>query len=331
LDEAVYERREFTEHWAHEASIVPVETWPLLRHRHERYRVRPYGFESVLEQQSDYVEWVLREVGSRGPVGADDLPGPEGLDRRVVHSWFGTVPRIVLETHFGYGRLAVTRRRDDFSRTYDLADRVIPRQHHERRLDHEEQQRELLLIAARGHGVGTAEDLADYWRMLIREARARLAELVESGGLRAVRVEGWRQAAYVLPDARVPQRIESAALLSPFDPVVWYRPRALRLFDFEYRVEIFFPAAQRRWGCYVLPFLFGERLAARVDLRAERRASQLEVRGTSIEEGVDAEAVAAALARELKTMAEWLGLERVAIVSRKSFGRLLAAAVRAVH
>ncbi|MBI3471430.1 MAG: YcaQ family DNA glycosylase [Candidatus Solibacter usitatus] len=326
LDDVVYRRREFTEQWAHEASILPVETWPLLRHRMEKWRVRPWGFEKFMGRNPGYVEWVLEQVRSRGPLTAAELPAPEGTDRRIPGAWV-TVPRAALEAHFGRGVLAAAGRRPDFSRVYDLAERVLPPQVRGRKVEREEAQRELLRRAARAHGVSLADDLADYYRMPAREARPRLAELVETGELQQVRVEGWRQPAYLDPQARLPRRIDAAALLSPFDPVIWRRARAARLFDFEYRVEIFFPAAKRRWGFYVLPFLLGDRLVARVDLKADRAQRRLLVLAAYLEPHAAPRAVAAALARELRTMADWLDLDSVAVGRRGDFSRALAAAV----
>src|SRR5207249_1437121 len=155
LDEVVYRGREFTEQWAHEASIVPVETWPLLRHRMEKHRARPRGFDSFMKKNPAYVEKVLEEVRARGPLAADDLPGPESRSRRIP-AWIGTVPRAVLEAHFGRGVLAVAGRRPNYARTFDLAERHLPAEHYERRETHEEAQRALLRLAARAHGVGTA-------------------------------------------------------------------------------------------------------------------------------------------------------------------------------
>jgi uncharacterized protein YcaQ len=155
------------------------------------------------------------------------------------------------------------------------------------------------------------------------EARPRLAELVESGALAQVRVEGWREPAYLDREAQAPQQINRSALLAPFDPVVWFRPRAARLFDFEYRLEIFVPKAERRWGYYVLPFLHGDRIVARVDLRADRAAKKLVVAAAYLEPGAEAEATAAALAAELETLAGWLTLDRVAVERRSLFERLL--------
>jgi uncharacterized protein YcaQ len=341
LDDLIYRRREFTEQWAHERSIVPVETWPLLRHRMEKHRVRPWGFEKFLEKRADYMDWVMKEIRSRGPLTADDLPEPESVpelasrwnvsreSRRMTDKWGWSmaIKTQVMEAHFGFGRLAVAERRPNFARVYDLAERVLPQKFFRHKVKREEAQRELLRLAARSHGLGTAGDLADYYRMPIREARQRLAELVEAGELHEVQVEGWREPAYLHPEARLPARIDAAALLSPFDPVIWTRARAARLFGFDYRIEIFVPEAKRKWGYYVLPFLLGERLVARVDLKADRIKRCLLVQAAHLEAKVERGAVAHALAAELWTMARWLGLDSVAVSRRGDLARSLAAAV----
>jgi len=327
LDRLVYRSGEFTEHWAHEASIVPTETWPLLRYRRDEHRVRPWGFEKFLSANPTYVASVLEAVRSRGPLRADELPHLPGASRKLEHSWFGTVPRAVLEAHFGRGALAVAAREQDFARRYDLAERVVPAEHHGRAVEREEAQRQLLLQAVRAHGLGTAADLADYFRMPVRAARPRLAELLASGALREARVEGWREPAYLHPDSG-PARIEARSLLSPFDPVVWFRPRTRRLFGFDYRFEIFVPAGKRRWGAYVLPFLFGDRLVARVDLKSDRVARRLLVVGAWLEAGADRATVASALAAELRDWAAWLALRSVVVGRRGDLARTLSAALR---
>jgi len=324
LDQLVYRRREFTEQWAHEASIVPVETWPLLRHRMQKHRVRPWGFEKFMAESPDYVEDVLNRVRASGPIGADDLPRAAGISHRLSEGWSYTVPRATLEAHFGRGMLAIALRRPDFSRLYDLAERVIPVEHHNRSIALEDAQRGLLRLAARAHGVGTLRDLADYYRMPVREARPRIAELAEAGDLREVRVEGWREPAYLHSDFKLPQRIDRASLLSPFDPVVWFRPRTARLFQFDYRIEIYFPREKRRWGYYVLPFLLGDRLVARVDLKAERPSRCLQVLAAYLEPHAKPGEVAEALAAELHILAAWLGLEIVTVRRHNSFAKTLA-------
>jgi uncharacterized protein YcaQ len=329
LDDLVYRRREFTEQWAREASIVPMDCWPLLEHRRQRFRVQPRGFGPVLEREAAYVARVLAEVAERGALTADQLDHPEGMDRRV-HSWFGTVPRVVLEAHFGRGLMAIAARRPNFARAYDLAERIVPEAHRLRRVDVHEAQRELLLRAARASGVAAAADLADYFRMPVRDARPRLSELVERGALRLVHVEGWREAAYLHPQARLPARVRACTLLAPFDPLIWFRRRTARLFGFDYRLEVFVPDEKRRWGAYVLPFLMGDRLVARVDVRTDRARRRLRVLAAFVEAHADPEAVAAALALELCTMARWLELTHVVVERRGGLARALGAAVRAV-
>jgi uncharacterized protein YcaQ len=328
LDDLINRRREFMEQWAHEASILPVESWPLLRHRMQAHRVRPYGFESFMGKCPEYVDGVLAEVRARGPLSADELSEPEGIPRRIIGAWIGTVPRAVLEAHFGRGLLAVAERRPNFARVYDLAERIIPREHYRRKVDREDAQRELIRLAARSHGVGTAADLADYYRMPIREARRRIRELVNARELREVRVEDWREPAYLHPKARTPSRIEASSLLSPFDPLVWFRPRVSRLFGFDYRIEIFVPQSKRKWGYYVLPFLLGDRLVARVDLKLNRKDNRLTVPAAHIERGMKLGTVAGALAAELRLLAAWLGAGSVTVGRRGRLARALAAAVR---
>jgi hypothetical protein len=308
FDKLIYSTGEFAEHWAHEISIVPAETWPLLRYRRETDRVRPWGFAKVLEERADYAAWVLEEVRQRGPLAADDLPPPDGASARIPGCWIGTVQRGVLEAHFLRGSLAAAGRRSDFSRLYDLAERLIPAEHHSRQVDHDQGRRALLLQAAKAHAVGTAKDLADYFRMPMREALPGLRELVESGQLEEARVEGWREAAYLDPKAALPRKIEAAALLSPFDPLIWCRPRVLRLFGFEYRLEVFIPPKKRQYGFYVLPFLLGEKLVARVDLKTDRVNGRLRVLGTWFE-GRKTAAVRDALSAELRVLGEWLKLK----------------------
>lgn len=306
FDELIYGSGEFAEHWAHEISIIPAKTWPLLRYRRETDRIRPWGFAKVLEEHAGYAAWVLEEVRRRGPLAAADLPPPEGVARRIPGAWIGSATRGVLEAHFLRGTLAAAGRRSDFSRLYDLTERLIPAEHRAHPVEFDEARRALLLQAARAHGVGTAKDLADYFRMPVGEARPRLRELVEAGQLHQARVEGWREVAYLDPRAEAPPSIQAAALLSPFDPLIWCRPRVERLFGFHYRVEIFVPPEKRRYGFYVLPFLFGEKLVARVDLKADRASGRLRVLGKWFE-GRETAAAAAALSAEIRLLEDWLG------------------------
>jgi uncharacterized protein YcaQ len=329
LDDLTYGRRLLTEQWAHEASIVPVETWPLLRHRMEAHRLRPWGFEHELARHPGYAGQVLEAVRARGPLAAEDLEHPPGSERRLAIDWYGTFPRATLEAFFGRGLLAVAGRLRNMARRYDLAERVLPAEVLARQVTPDEARRALLAIAASAHGVGTVRDLADYFRMRTAEAAPRLAELVEAGTLRPVRVEGWREPALLHAGAVLPRRVEAAALLSPFDPLVWFRPRALRLFGLEHRLEIYTPAAKRRWGYYVLPLLLGDRLVARLDLRADREGGRLLVLATHLEPGHRAAEVAGPLAGELDLLAAWLGLSGVRVARRGALAAPLAAELRA--
>lgn len=330
LHELVYRDREFLEQWAHEASIVPADAWPLLAHRRRRHRVRPWGFEEFLEALPGFYDRVLEEVRRHGPLGADDLPEPDTpIPRRLEDKWgWGLkLKRQFLEAHFGFGRLAIADRLPNFARRYDLAERIVPAEHFGRSLEPAAAQRELLLRAARAHGVGSARDLADYWRMPIGEARRRLEELVAADELELVEVEGRAKPAFLHPGARLPRRVEARALLSPFDPLVWCRPRIARLFGFEYAIEIYVPESKRRWGYYVLPFLLGDRLVARVDLKADRQRGRLLAPAAWIEAGADGPTVAGALADELRLLAGWLELDRIEVGRRGDLARPLAAAL----
>ena len=331
LDELAYGRRELVEQWAHEASLVPTEHWPLLAERRRTFRLRPWGIERFLEEHAGCVDTLLEHVRRSGPVEAAELPDSESAPRRLLDervAFFNdSSKRHVLEAFFARGRLAVAHRAPNFARAYDLAERVLPRDVLDREVPDDEARRGLLLIAARAHGVATAADLADYFRMPVRAARPALAELVDRGELLQARVEGWREPAFVHPAAR-PNPVRARVLLAPFDPLVWTRPRVARLFGFDYRVELFVEPAKRRHGYYVLPFLSGERLVARVDVAARREEGRLEVIGAWAEAGVVKERVAGELAAELSSMAAWLSLKRVTAGRRGDLARALAAALR---
>lgn len=327
LDRLVFEHQEFTEQWAHVASIVPMSAWPLLEHRRRQFDGGP-RLKAFARKHHRYLDAVLEAVREHGPISADDLDCPEGVARKIPGAWSRSVPRVALDWHFGQGRVVATNRLPNFMRQFDLTERVVPAEHRRRSVGREEAQRELLRIAARAQGIATAGDLSDYWRMPTREARSRLAELVATGDLREVAVEGWNEPAFLDPRAKQPRRIAAAALLSPFDPMVWTRARVARLFGFDYKIEIFFPEKERRWGYYVLPFLLGERLVARVDLKAERTARRLDVLASHVESHADPSAVSEPLARELHTMARWLDLDEVRVGRRGNLARELGPATR---
>jgi uncharacterized protein YcaQ len=326
LDSMVYARRELFEYWGHEASLLPMACHPLLRWRMEagaRGETWP-GLVSVARERPDLVERVYQLVVERGPIsaGGTDEPATRG------GPWWGwTDAKRAFEWLFRTGRLAIGERRN-FERFYDPPERVIPSEILNAPTPSvEDAQRQLLRISARAHGIGTANDLADYFRLKVTDARARLAELVEHGELQVVMVEGWPGPAYLDPSIAMPRRVRARTLLSPFDSLVWFRDRTERLFNFFLRLEIYTPAPKRVFGYYVLPFLLGEELVGRVDLKSDRKNRALLVHGAFAEAGQRAESVAAELGPELQRLAGWLGLERVIVGERGE----LAASLRAQH
>jgi hypothetical protein len=235
--------------------------------------------------------------------------------------------KIALEYLFWSGEVTAARR-VNFERLYDLPERVLPPEIVEAPTPSvEDAQRELVRIAARAYGVATEPDLGDYFRLPRAESKARVAELVDAGELLPVDVEGWPAPAYFWPESRLPRRITARALLSPFDSLIWFRNRTERLFGFRYRIEIYTPAAQRRYGYYVLPFLLGEALVARVDLKSDRQAGVLRVQGAYLEDGHDPIHVACELAGEVVATAQWLGLSGVEVMRRGDLAADLARAV----
>ncbi|MCE2494425.1 MAG: YcaQ family DNA glycosylase [Alphaproteobacteria bacterium] len=308
LDDYAYRKSRLFEGWGHMASLLPMDHYPLLSHRMERARPWP-RLEGLIKEQRAYIDSVRDQVAARGPLTVSDLD--DGGDRNGP--WWGlSRGKIALEWLFHNGSLAATRR-GNFTRVYDLADRVIPPGVlNMQALSKTEAQREMLRLAAEAHGVGTLTDLADYYRIKVPEARPRLSELIEEGVLKEVSVEGWPQTAYMNKDARLPRRANATAIVSPFDSLVWYRDRTERLFDFLYRIEIYVPKPKRQYGYYVYPFLHNGELVARVDLKADRSNGVLLVQAAYLEKGRDAGEVAPALASELTSMAEWLGLRHVA-------------------
>ena len=330
IADLAYRRRELFEYWGHEASLLRTELHPLLRWRMARAEALEEGWGGplrVMRERPDYVAEVLRRVEQEGPVGAGDLrEGP----RRSGTWWSWDDAKIALEYLFWAGRVTTADRRG-FERRYDLVERVLPAEVLARPTPSREQaQRELVLLAARTLGVATERDLRDYFRLRRDEAAAAVRDLAEEGALLRVAVDGWRQPAYLSRDARVPRRVDATALLSPFDPLVWERDRTTRLFDFDYRIEIYVPAPKRVHGYYVLPFLHGGRLAARVDLKSDRAAGVLRVPAAWCEPGGDAGDVAAALAGELRRAADWQGLSAVVVELRGDLAPRLAQAVAQV-
>ncbi|MEO6628086.1 MAG: crosslink repair DNA glycosylase YcaQ family protein [Aquihabitans sp.] len=302
------------EYWAHEASHVPVALHPLLRWRMADARDGRGTWGSVgriAREHPGLVAGVLAQIHERGPITVGMV---EGAGCRTEGMWGWSPGKVALEYLFWSGQITA-RRGPNFERWYDVPERVLPADAiNALTPDPTTAKKALLMLGARAHGVGTARDLADYFRLNVPESRRLLAELVEDEQLRRVEVDGWREAVYLDPTARRPRRITGRALLSPFDSLIWERSRAERLFDFRYRIEIYVPKAKRVHGYYVLPFLLDDALVARVDLKADRAAKVLRVRASHGEAGIDVGRVAEELAAELESLAHFLGLTNGVVV-----------------
>jgi hypothetical protein len=328
LDGMAYKHRELFEYWGHEAALLPVDLQPLLRWRMKRAEAGLgmwKGVARIAQERPEYVEQVYADVAARGPITAGEVA--EDTARSTEGwGWNWSPAKTALEYLFWCGRITTSSRKN-FERRYDVPEKVLPKRVLDLPTpDEATAQRELLMIAAGCHGIGTAGDLADYFRITVPQARPRIVELVEAGRLEQVNVQGWAQPAYVLPDTTVPRKVAGSALLVPFDPLVWERDRTERLFGFRYRIEIYVPAHKREHGYYVLPFLLGDRLVARVDLKADRPAKMLLVQAAWAESHAP-DHTAEALAAELRLMAEWLGLDGLQVADRGDLARPLQAAV----
>ena len=327
LDGAMAGRKRLLfEYWAHEASLLPLELWPLMQWRMRRARANDAseiykGLAVWAEDKKAFIEEILQEVRSRGPIAASDIEGHKGKG-----GWWGwSDAKHAFEWLFWAG-LITTHSRRGFERFYDLPERALPASV----LDLPEPSaadahRELLRISARAHGVATYADLRDYFRLSPDDTKKGIEELVEEGVLLPVAVEGWNRPAWLYKDARMPRRIEARALLAPFDPVVFERTRAETLYGFRYRIEIYTPAEKRQFGYYVLPFLLGDTIVARVDLKADRPTGVLRVHAAFAESGAPPE-TAVHLTEELKHLQGWLGLERMEITPAGDLGPALLAA-----
>lgn len=320
-------KRPLFEYWAHEASLLPLASQPLLRWRMQDAREGVGAWKGIarfIRERRDFLDTVLEEIRRRGPMSASELE----MGAKGAGGWWGwSQGKLATESLFWAGELTTATRRGTFERVYGLPDKVLPKAIVEAPTpDRDAAQRELLKIAARAMGVATLRDLRDYFRMGVEETKARVAELVEAGDLAPVTVKGWREPAFLDPQARRPRRIEADALLSPFDNLIWFRERTERMFGVRIRLEIYTPAEKRTHGYYVLPFLEGEALTARVDLKADRKAGVLLVQASHAEPWAT-DATPVKLAAELKRMAGWLGLESVRVEPR---GDLAGALERAI-
>jgi hypothetical protein len=330
LDRAAYRRpRELFEYWGHEASLIPVELHPALRWRMAAAHEHAWGgMRRIAEERPDLVRWVLDEVRANGPLTAAEIQ--HDAPRRTDNwGWNWSVVKQALEWLFWCGEVVAARRNGSFARVYDLPERVLPAAVLDAPTpEPAEAYRTLVEIAARALGVAAEVELRDYFRLPVGAARAAVADLVSDGTLRPVTVQGWRQTAYLHREARLPRWVRARTLVSPFDPLVWERGRTERLFGFTYRIEIYVPAPQRVYGYYVLPFLLGDRLVARVDLKADRKAGVLRVPAAWVEPGVDEAEAAEQLAAELHRLAGWLDLSGVALPERGDLAPALGKALR---
>lgn len=332
LDRLAFARRpRWVESWAHVASLVSVDDWPLLQFRRDAMREK-YGHDEWAEAHRPLLQWLRDELAERGPlrpaeIDHDARSGPRG-------SWWGWDDvKNGLERLWLFGDVAIAGRRG-FKRRYALATDVLPASALESSVPRGEAIAELVRRAAVAYGVATASDLADYWRIRDRPAvLAAVHDLVDAGELLPVQVDGWQVAgrpakAWLHRDAARPRRVDAAAILSPFDPVVWFRDRAERLFDFDYRIEIYTPAPQRRFGYYSLPVIVGDDVVGRLDLKADRAGSALRVQSAWWEPGAPPDA-AERVAAELRTAARWQGLEHVTVSRWGDASDALAGALRA--
>lgn len=318
--------RLLVEYWAHEAALISVQDWPLMRWRMREYAHGRWGVE-IVKSNPQLVGDVVAAVTELGPSTAGQIESHlESGARRGKGAWWNrSDTKWVAEALFAAGVLT-TAHRSGFARYYDLADRVLPQAVLNREIEDAEAIRQLTLRAATALGVATAADIRDYFRLRAEQVKPALQELISAGELEPVEVVDWTAPAYLRPGQPVPRSDRGTALLCPFDPLVFFRPRVHRLFGFDYRIEIYTPAAQRRFGYYVWPFLLDGELVGRVDLKADRAANALQVIGAFVERGQQHDRVAAALIEELRSMAGWLGLGEVRVGGRGDLAPALAGA-----
>ncbi|MCY1145185.1 winged helix DNA-binding domain-containing protein [Actinoplanes sp. Pm04-4] len=332
LERAAYRKpRDLFEFWGHEASLITTDLQPLFRWRMARAGELAWGgMRRVVQEQPELVARVLDVVRQRGPITAAEIEHDE--PRRSDHwGWNWSSVKQALEWLFYSGEITAAERTTSFARRYDLPERVLPPSVLNAPTPAEpDALRALVELSARALGVAAEPELRDYFRLPVDGFKRAVAELVEDQVLRPVAVPGWKQPTYLHQEAKLPRWVRAATLVSPFDPLIWERGRTERLFGMNYRIEIYVPAAQRLYGYYVLPFLLGDQLAARVDLKADRKTGELLVPAAWLEPGAEPDETAAALAAELHRLAGWLGLERIATPERGDFAVPLTAALKAL-
>ncbi|MFM1838974.1 MAG: hypothetical protein RIS37_240 [Actinomycetota bacterium] len=308
------EAKKLFEYWGHEAAHLPVSLHPLFRWKMNAARtgkVTHWGLTSFYEENKAFVKRTLKHVEKNGPTTSREL---STRTEKKGTWWDWDEAKVALEYLFLTGQLMSRGRGSDFARIYDTPERVLPRHVLDAPTPSEDNARKQLLVrSAIAQGVATVSDLADYYRQKLAAVRPLIAELVEEGELRAVAVDGWTEKAFVHRNAKLPKQLHATALLSPFDSLVWCRPRNERLFNFHYRIEIYTPKEKRKFGYYVLPFMMNGELVGRVDLKGDRGNSTLLVNSVHVEKGVKRSAISDALNTELHTMANWLGLQQVQI------------------
>lgn len=316
--------RRLVEYWAHEAALLPVEDWPLMRWRMELYRHGRWGGAArILDREPTLVDDVLAVIGEHGAASAGEIEKHLDVEKpgRRGPWWDRSDVKVVCEQLFAAGVVSVPARAG-FVRQYELSERVLPEEVLHRRVEESDAVRALIEKSARALGIGTEPDLRDYYRLSQKQSKAAIAHLIEDGVLEQVSVRGWNAPAYLHRDARTPRTATAAALLCPFDPMIFFRPRVERMFGFHYRIEIYTPQHKRIHGYYVFPFLLDGHLVARVDIKAVRAQSELHVVAAYVEGDRDARDIAPRLRDALQEMADWLELERVVVGER---GDLVAA------
>lgn len=328
LDRLVFaDRGRYIEYWAHEAAVIPVESWPLFRWRMDAMRQRyGVGAGGWVAANGPMLDWLRTELAEKGALAASEIEHDSG---KGAGGWWGwSDVKTGLEFLFRFGEVVSAGRtragRTRFERRYALAESVLPSTILDRDVRRADAVRQLLSISARAHGIGTLSDLADYFRIKQVPAQTAVRDLVDSGELVPVTVAGWDRPAFLHRDARIPRRIETTALLSPFDPVVWERARAERMFGFRYRIEIYTPASKRVFGYYTLPLLIDDRLVGRVDLKSDRQNRVLRVQAAWSEPDAPSDTVAR-LAILLRETALWQGLDGIEVAGWGDLAPALAA------